>query len=185
VLKFGPGIASNLRKSRPQSNTRWHLDEMVVSLAGKQTYLWRGVDGEGEALDILVQPRRDKAAALRLLRNSFTARALSQRLSSLINCDLTARPFVKLAIRDCMSKACQQPRGELASAGSTTRAKDARLQISQICSALRFRSCGGLQYFQYSTAFDQPSDASTVSNRRASILESGDSCCTINLRHWG
>src|SRR5262249_28064403 len=31
-------------------------------------YMWRAVDGEGEVLDILVQPRRDKAAALRLLR---------------------------------------------------------------------------------------------------------------------
>src|SRR5689334_2310069 len=66
VLKFGPGIASNLRKSRSQSYTRWHLDEMVVSLSGKQMYMWRAVDGE--VLEILVQPRRDKAAALRLLR---------------------------------------------------------------------------------------------------------------------
>jgi putative transposase len=31
-------------------------------------YMWRAVDGEGEVLDILVQPRRDKAAAMRLLR---------------------------------------------------------------------------------------------------------------------
>src|ERR1700751_2953523 len=38
VLKFGPGIASNLRKSRSQSYTRWHLDEIVVSLSGKQMY---------------------------------------------------------------------------------------------------------------------------------------------------
>ena len=68
VLKFGPVIARNLRNSRPRSYTRWHLDEMVVSLSGKQMYMWRAVDGEGKVLDILVQPRRDKAAALRLLR---------------------------------------------------------------------------------------------------------------------
>jgi hypothetical protein len=42
----------------------------------------------------------------------------------------------------------QQPRGEFASAGSTTRTKDARLQISQICSALRFGRCGCLQHVQ-------------------------------------
>jgi putative transposase len=41
---------------------------LVVSLSGKQMYLWRAVDGEGEVLEILVQPRRDKAAAMRLLR---------------------------------------------------------------------------------------------------------------------
>jgi DDE superfamily endonuclease len=64
VLKFGPVIARNLRGLRPKAYTRWHLDEMVVSLSGKQMYMWRAVDGEGEVLDILVQPKRDKAAAL-------------------------------------------------------------------------------------------------------------------------
>jgi putative transposase len=47
VLKFGPAIAKNMWKSRPRSYTRWHLDEMVVLLSGKQMYLWRAVDGEG------------------------------------------------------------------------------------------------------------------------------------------
>jgi putative transposase len=60
-------IAKNLRKSRPKAYARWHLDEMAVSLAGKQMYMWRAVDGEGEVLEILVPPQRDKAAALRLL----------------------------------------------------------------------------------------------------------------------
>ena len=41
---------------------------LVASLSGKQMYMWRAVDGEGEVLEILVQPKRDKAAALRLLR---------------------------------------------------------------------------------------------------------------------
>src|SRR6201984_1189064 len=59
-------VAKNLRKSRPKAYTRWHLDEMVVSLSGKQMYMWRAVDGEGEVLEILVQPRRDKVAAMRL-----------------------------------------------------------------------------------------------------------------------
>jgi transposase-like protein len=68
VLKFGPVIAKNLRVIRPKAYTRWHLDEMVVSLSGKQMFMWRAVDGEGEVLEILVQPRRDKVAALRLLR---------------------------------------------------------------------------------------------------------------------
>src|SRR6202048_975047 len=68
VLKFGPIIAKNLRAVRPNPHSRWHLDEMVVSIAGRQMYMWRAVDSEGELLEILVQPRRDKAAALRLLR---------------------------------------------------------------------------------------------------------------------
>src|SRR3984893_17235341 len=68
VLKFGPMISRNLRTIRPKSYTRWHLDEMVVSLSGKQMYMWRAVDSEGEVLEILLQPQRNKAAALRLLR---------------------------------------------------------------------------------------------------------------------
>src|SRR5665213_4352741 len=68
VLKFGPMIARNLRRRRPLPSDRWHLDEMVVRIAGKHMYLWRAVDHEGEVLDMLVQRRRDKGAALRLMR---------------------------------------------------------------------------------------------------------------------
>ena len=68
VLKFGPIIAKNLRAIRPKPHSRWHLDEMMVSIAGRQMYMWRAVDSEGEVLEILVQPQRDKIAALRLLR---------------------------------------------------------------------------------------------------------------------
>src|SRR3979490_3304246 len=68
VLKFGPEIARNLRHRRPRPSDRWHLDEMVVRIAGKRMYLWRAVDHEGEVLDMLVQRRRDTRAALRVMR---------------------------------------------------------------------------------------------------------------------
>ena len=68
VLKFAPLIARNLRQSRPQAHGHWHLGVMVISIAGRRMYLWRAVDGEGEVLELLVQPRRHKAAASRLLR---------------------------------------------------------------------------------------------------------------------
>ena len=42
---------------RPRPSDRWHLDEMVVRIAGKRMYLWRAVDHEGEVLDMLVQSR--------------------------------------------------------------------------------------------------------------------------------
>jgi putative transposase len=41
---------------------------MFVSIGGRQMYLWRAVDAEGEVLDILVQSTRDKRAATRLMR---------------------------------------------------------------------------------------------------------------------
>jgi len=34
VLKFGPAIARQLRQRRPRPSNRWHLDEMVVRIAG-------------------------------------------------------------------------------------------------------------------------------------------------------
>src|SRR6202171_4902533 len=82
VLKFGPLIARRLRRSRLRPSDRWHLDEMVVRIAGKRMYLWRAVDHEGEVLDMLVQRRRDRWAALRLMRKllrrqGFTPKSLT------------------------------------------------------------------------------------------------------------
>jgi len=68
VTKFGPLFARELRKRRQRPTGRWHLDEMVVKIAGKRHWLWRAVDDEGEVLDILVQSRRDTRAAVRLMR---------------------------------------------------------------------------------------------------------------------
>jgi transposase-like protein len=68
VLKFGPLFARELRRRRHRPTSRWHLDEMGVLIGGKQFWLWRAVDDEGEVLDLLVQRRRDKNAAVKLMR---------------------------------------------------------------------------------------------------------------------
>ena len=68
ALKFGQSYAYRLRRFRSRSDTRWHLDEVFVSINGKRMYLWRAVDCEGEVLDILVQSRRNKKAAVKLIR---------------------------------------------------------------------------------------------------------------------
>ena len=66
--KFGPAIAANIRRKRARADSVWHLDEMVVRINGKRMFMRRAVDKEGEVLDVLVQKRRNKAAALKLLR---------------------------------------------------------------------------------------------------------------------
>src|SRR3982074_2148163 len=76
VLKFGPGIARKLRRSRPRPSDHWHLDEMVVRIAGKHMYLWRAVDHEGEVLEILVQRRRDRSAAVKPMRKLLLKQGL-------------------------------------------------------------------------------------------------------------
>jgi transposase-like protein len=61
-------FARNLRGRRQRPSGQWHLDEIVVSIGGNRHWLWRAVDSEGEVLDLLVQSRRDKKAAVRLIR---------------------------------------------------------------------------------------------------------------------
>src|SRR5829696_6051159 len=68
VLTFGPAIARRLRARRPKPHSRWHMDEMFVRVGGKQMYLWRAVDAEGEVLDVLLQAKRDTKAARKLMR---------------------------------------------------------------------------------------------------------------------
>jgi putative transposase len=53
-LKFGQTFANKLRRRRPHPGDKWHLDEMVLKIKGKQCYLWRAVDQTGVVLDILV-----------------------------------------------------------------------------------------------------------------------------------
>src|ERR687885_1686237 len=77
VRKFGPIYARRLRHSHPKPSRHWHLDEMVVRIAGRTVYLWRAVDHEGEILDVLVQRRRDKAAALKLIRKLLKKQGLA------------------------------------------------------------------------------------------------------------
>ena len=65
VLKFGPVIARRLRRRRPRPSNRWHLDEMVVRIAGKRMYLWRAVEHEGEVLEMLTTIFHDPRRAAR------------------------------------------------------------------------------------------------------------------------
>jgi putative transposase len=71
--RFGPMFAAEIHKRRvahmggyPQ--WRWHLDEVFVKVNGELRYLWRAVDHEGEVLEAVVTAKRDKGAALKLLK---------------------------------------------------------------------------------------------------------------------
>jgi putative transposase len=81
--RFGPVFAAEIRKRRvarmrsyPQ--WRWHLDEAFVKVNGQLCYLWRAVDHEGEVLEGVVTSKRDKAAALKLLKRVMRKYALAK-----------------------------------------------------------------------------------------------------------
>lgn len=67
-LKLGGIYAKRMRSCSPRPSDRWHLDEAFLKIQGKLQYLWRAVDQDGEVLDILVQPRRNKRAAKKFFR---------------------------------------------------------------------------------------------------------------------
>jgi putative transposase len=68
VNHFGPMIAADLRNCRMKPHTTWHLDEVYLKIDGQMVNLWRAVDTEDEVLDVLVQSKRNKPAALKLMR---------------------------------------------------------------------------------------------------------------------
>lgn len=73
--RFGPLFAAEIRKRRVHhrcySHWRWHLDEVFVRINGETRYLWRAVDHEGEVLDVFATKRRDRKAALALLKRAM------------------------------------------------------------------------------------------------------------------
>ena len=66
--KFGKAYADGLRRRRARTGDKWHLDEVFLKINGVTHYLWRAVDQNGIVLDILVQPKRDRFAAIRFFR---------------------------------------------------------------------------------------------------------------------
>ena len=67
TVKFGPQIAQNLRRRQARPGDVWHMDEVVVKIADRSFWLWRAVDQHGVVLDEILQSRRNKPAAKRLM----------------------------------------------------------------------------------------------------------------------
>ena len=63
--KFGPWYAKRLKRRHQGYWDRFFIDEVFVKIQGKQHYLWRAVDQDGELVDVLLQARRDGNAAKR------------------------------------------------------------------------------------------------------------------------
>jgi putative transposase len=67
-LKFENYFNDVLKKKEPKRADKWHLDEMTTRINGEKYVLWRAVDSEGYELDILIQKRKNKKAAIRFLK---------------------------------------------------------------------------------------------------------------------
>ena len=90
--KFGALYGAQLRKCRPRIGSKWHLDEVFLKMNGVQHYLWRPMDQNGVTIDILVQPKRHRWAALRFFRKLCAPQELLRALSLRTSCEATPQP---------------------------------------------------------------------------------------------
>jgi hypothetical protein len=103
VNHFGPIIAAELRRRRPKPHAVWHLDEVYLKIDGRMVYQWRAVDAEGEVLDVLVQSKRNKHAALKLMRKLLRKYASFPSDWSRMICGPTAQRPSNSASTTCTS----------------------------------------------------------------------------------
>jgi putative transposase len=163
VNHFGPMIAAQLRKCRPKPHAVWHLDEVYLKIDGRMVYLWRAVDAEGEVLDVLVQSKRNKHAALKLMRKLLKKYAFVPE--RLVTDDLRS---YGAAARDLGIEHLHE-RGrwknnrveKFASADPTAGAQDATFQDSGFSPEIPFNPRHRLQHFQRPT----PSHISSIAPR--------------------
>jgi putative transposase len=69
--KFGPQYANRLKRRQQGFGDTFFIDEVFVKIRGKQQYLWRAVDQDGEVVDVFLQARRDGAAAKRFFKRQI------------------------------------------------------------------------------------------------------------------
>ncbi len=66
--KFGSKYARRLKKKHQGYGDTFFIDEVFVKIDGKQQYLWRAIDQDGEVVDVFLQRRRDGQAAKRFFK---------------------------------------------------------------------------------------------------------------------
>ena len=87
----------NKNPANQPSNWRWHIDEVFVKINGKTYYLWRAVDHEGTVIDCFVSKRRDKKAALKVLKKLISRHGQPQEIVT------DKLPSYKAALKDINS----------------------------------------------------------------------------------
>ena len=161
---------------------------MVVRINGKRMFMWRAVDDEGEVLDALVQKRRNKRAALKLLRKLLKRQGYTP--DEIVTDGL---PSYGAALETLGCRSRHRPgrlrennRAENSHLCTTKRTKDAALQIPGPGAALRFHPRHHLQSLQRSTTLNLPINASHLPGQRHGGMDGGVRRNRVNfkIRHF-
>jgi putative transposase len=163
ALKFGQSFVHQTRRRLPAAGDMWHLDEVVISIAGRKHWLWRAVDQYGIVLDILVQSRRNAKAAKRLLRKLLKKQGTAPRV--LITDKLASYAAAKKAVMPGVEH--RQHRGLNNRAENSHQPTRRRERIMK-----RFKSAGQAQRFlsahdQVANLFRRPANTNASDHRRA------------------
>jgi putative transposase len=163
ALRFGQGFANQVRRRLPATGDKWHLDEVVIIIAGRKHWLWRAVDQHGIVLDILVQSRRDAKAAKRLLRKLLKKQGTAPRV--MITDKLASYAAVKRMVMPGVEH--RQHKGLNNRAENSHQPTRRRDRIMK-----RFKSAGQTQRFlsahdQVANPFRRPANITAAAHRTA------------------
>jgi putative transposase len=138
ALKFGPAYARRLRRRTPSRRDIWHLDEVVITIAGQKHWLWRAVDQDSYVLDEIVQTQRDTKWAKHLLKRLLKKQGCPPRriITDKLGSSAAARRRIMPAVEHRSHK------------GLNNRAENSHLPLRRREPTMQgFRSPGGLQRF--------------------------------------
>jgi putative transposase len=163
AMKFGQTFANQIRRRLPAPGDKWHLDEVVISIAGRKHWLWRAVDQHGTVLDILVQSRRNAKAAERLLRKLLKKQRIAPRV--MITDKLASYAVAKRVVMPGVEH--RQHKGLNNRAENSHQPTRRRERIMK-----RFKSAGQAQRFlsvhdQVGNLFRRPANTNATEHREA------------------
>jgi putative transposase len=163
ALKFGRDFANQIRRRLPAPGDKWHLDEVVISIAGRKHWLWRAVDQNGVVLDILVQSCRNAKVAKRLLRTLLKKQGTAPRV--MITDKLASYGAAKREIIPCVEH--RQHQGLNNRAENSHQPTRRREHIMK-----RFKSAGQAQRFlsvhdQVANLFFRPTATNAADHRKS------------------
>jgi putative transposase len=158
--KFGRDFANQMRWRAPQLGDKWHLDDVVITVSGKQHWLRRAVDSKGRVLDALVQSRRD---TVRLLRKLIRKQGRVQRVlvTDMLRSHSAARRIMKMCFKHRQHK------------GLNNRAENSRQPARRRERIMkRFKSARHLQWYvsihdPIANLFNLPGKSMTATDYRA------------------
>jgi putative transposase len=102
--------------------------QMFVRIGGRQMYLWRAVDADGEVLEILVQAQRDKRAALRLIRKLLKKQGAAAAESFADKCPSYGAAFRELTPKRALHTQAKRANNRAESSRVPVRRRERKLQ---------------------------------------------------------